>query len=161
MNYTETIIFQWLHAVKDPEIPVLSIVDLGIISSIECSESKVSISVTPTFLGCPAVDVIKNDIHTTLKKQGVPDDAIDVTIDFTHPWSSERITQEGKAALRQFGIGPPPTGPIADLSILERTECPQCGSHNTELRSPFGPTLCRSIHFCTDCRETFEQFKPL
>ena len=156
---TTALIQEWLEEVKDPEIPVLSIVDLGIITGVEINGDAVTVALTPTFTGCPALDQIKADIRETLSRKGVKDVTVEVT--FRTTWTTDRITERGKEALRQFGIAPPVLGYIADLDILEHAICPRCNGNNTEVKNSFGATLCRSIHYCTDCREAFEQFKPL
>ncbi|MEM7109046.1 MAG: 1,2-phenylacetyl-CoA epoxidase subunit PaaD [Bacteroidota bacterium] len=151
---------EWLDEVKDPEIPVLSLVDLGVITNIDIHDSGVRVAMTPTFVGCPAIDYMKNDIVEVLQKNGVS--KVDVDVNFEESWNSNKITKKGRKALKEFGLAPPPKhNLIVDLDILERVQCPNCNSENTELRSPFGPTACRSIHHCFDCKETFEQFKPL
>jgi ring-1,2-phenylacetyl-CoA epoxidase subunit PaaD len=153
-------IYRWLEEVKDPEIPVLSLVDLGVITEVTIHEGSVRIEMTPTFVGCPALDYMKVDVKEVLKKYGVRDVSVDVT--FKKVWSTERISEKGKAALKQFGLAPPPSNKLfTDLEILETAICPRCNGTNTELKNPFGPTLCRSIHYCHDCREAFEQFKPV
>lgn len=155
---TKEKIYKWLEEVKDPEIPVLSLVDLGVISSITIGE-KVKIEMTPTFVGCPAIDYMKNDIIDTLKKYQI-DAEVEVT--FRKPWSSDLISEKGKIALKKYGLAPPPDRKIfTDLEILENAECPRCSTTNTELRNPFGPTLCRAIYYCNTCKEAFEQFKPV
>jgi ring-1,2-phenylacetyl-CoA epoxidase subunit PaaD len=152
-------IYKILDAVKDPEIPVLSITDLGIITGIERRNDIVRVQVTPTFVGCPALDYMKSEIISVLKENNIN---AEVHVSFSEPWSSDRISERGRAALKEFGLGPPPKSQlIEDISVLETSECPRCGSMNTELKSAFGPTLCRSIHFCDDCKETYEQFKPI
>ena len=160
MQLTQTIILNWLEDVKDPEIPVLSLVDLGVIRQIDVNENNVSILLTPTFVGCPALDMMKDDIVTNLKGHGINDVKIAVT--FREPWTSDMISEKGKAALKKFGLAPPPTNQlIGDIDVLEHASCPRCGGNNTELKNTFGPTLCRSIHYCLDCRDAFEQFKPI
>jgi len=155
-----TEIYQWLEEVKDPEIPVLSLVDLGVITEVEMDGSKVRIELTPTFAGCPAMEVMKNEIIEKLKSKGVND--IEVQISFRVPWSSEFISEKGKKALKQYGFAPPPSNKLfTDLEILETAICPRCDGTNTVMKSPFGPTLCRSLYYCNDCKEAFEQFKPL
>ena len=154
------LIYQWLEEVKDPEIPVLSLVDLGVITEVEIDGGKVKVELTPTFAGCPAMEVMKNEIIEKLKSKGIPD--IEVQISFRIPWSSEFISEKGKKALKQYGFAPPPSNKLfTDLEILEIAICPRCDSTNTELKNPFGPTLCRAIYYCHDCKEAFEQFKPL
>jgi ring-1,2-phenylacetyl-CoA epoxidase subunit PaaD len=153
-------IYRWLDEVKDPEIPVLSLVDLGVITEVELNGNKVKIELTPTFAGCPAMEVMKNEIIEKLKSNGVEE--VEVQISFRVPWSSEFISEKGKKALKQYGFAPPPSNRLfTDLEILETAICPRCDGTNTELKNPFGPTLCRSIYYCHDCKEAFEQFKPL
>lgn len=153
-------IYQWLEEVKDPEIPVLSLVDLGVITGIEIDNKKVIVDMTPTFVGCPALDMMKQEIVGVLTRHGVND--VEVRVSFAIPWTSDRLSEKGKAALKSFGLAPPPSlQVIEDLDVLVHAACPRCEGINTELRNTFGPTLCRSIHYCHDCHEAFEQFKPL
>lgn len=153
-------VYEWLGEVKDPEIPVLSLVDLGVITGVEINNASVMVEMTPTFVGCPALDVMKEDITAVLKKHGA--EHVDVRISFAVPWTSDRISEKGKIALKSFGLAPPPTlQVIEDLDVLVHATCPRCDGTNTEIRNTFGPTLCRSIHYCFDCSEAFEQFKPL
>jgi ring-1,2-phenylacetyl-CoA epoxidase subunit PaaD len=157
---TTSQIYEWLEAVKDPEIPVLSLVDLGVITEVEVEGENVKIEMTPTFVGCPAIDYMKEEVKSLLISKGVKN--IEVNVTFKKAWSSDLITEKGKAALKQYGLAPPPsTSVFTDLEILEHAICPRCNNSNTELKSPFGPTLCRSIYYCNDCREAFEQFKPV
>lgn len=153
-------IMEWLEQVKDPEIPVLSLVDLGVITSVTVQGGSVRIDMTPTFVGCPALSAMQEEIRKVLWGKGVDD--IEISVSFTDPWTSDKISEKGKAALKSYGLAPPPPRQVfADLEILQPAECPRCGSHNTDLRNPFGTTLCRAIHYCRDCKESFEQFKPL
>jgi len=153
-------IYGWLEEVKDPEIPVLSLVDMGVITGVEVESGKARIEMTPTFVGCPALDMMKEDIVEVLKKNGVAE--VVVNVSFKKPWSSDLISEKGRKALKQFGLAPPPAATVVDdIDLLRYASCPRCGGENTELRNPFGPTLCRSIHYCNDCKEAFEQFKPL
>ncbi|AHM62555.1 phenylacetate-CoA oxygenase, paaj subunit [Flammeovirgaceae bacterium 311] len=158
---TETTVREWLEAVKDPEIPVLSLNDLGVITGITViNERHVRVRMTPTFVGCPALDFMKQEVEQVLQEKGI--EQAEVEVSFETPWSSDRITERGREALKKFGLAPPPQQAlIEDLDILENVECPNCGSTETQLKTPFGPTLCRAIHYCTRCKETFEQFKPL
>lgn len=161
MTYNKEDILHWLDEVKDPEIPVLSLNDLGVITDVSVAGSgKVRVEMTPTFVGCPAIDYMKSDVREVLAKHGVED--VEVQVSFDTQWNSNMISEKGRKALKDFGLAPPPKhNLIVDLDILEQIECPNCGSHNTDMKSPFGPTLCRSIHHCFDCKETFEQFKPI
>lgn len=154
-------VYGWLEEVKDPEIPVISLVDLGVITNVDIQDDHVKVEMTPTFVGCPAMDYMKNEVMAVLINHGVINP--EVSIDFKHGWSSDKISEKGKLALKQFGLAPPPpTREIhTDLHILEHAKCPRCDGTHTEMKSPFGPTLCRSLHYCLDCHEAFEQFKPL
>jgi len=161
MTITEDEIKVWLDEVKDPEIPVLSLNDLGVITKIDINPSgKVVVNMTPTFAGCPAMDVMQQDVVDVLTKRGIEDK--EVIVSFEDPWNSNKITEKGRKALAEFGLAPPPKyNMVVDIDIIERVDCPQCGSDNTEMKTPFGPTLCRSIHRCNSCGESFEQFKPV
>lgn len=153
-------ILKWLEEVKDPEIPVLSLVDLGVITSVEKNGEKVKVEMTPTFVGCPAMDVMKQDVIDVLHKYGIKE--VEVDVNFKNSWSSDNITEKGKKALKSFGLAPPQNSAlVSDIDFLEHVACPRCDGTNTSLRNPFGPTLCRSIHYCNDCKEAFEQFKPI
>ncbi len=153
-------ILAWLEEVKDPEIPVLSLVDLGVITSVETDGKRVKVEMTPTFVGCPAMEVMRQDVIDVLKKYGITD--IEVDVNFKKSWSSDNISEKGKKALKSFGLAPPQHNAlINDIDFLEHVACPRCEGTNTVLKNPFGPTLCRSIHYCNDCRDAFEQFKPV
>lgn len=159
-EFNEDEIYRWLEEVKDPEIPVLSLVDLGVINSVTISGDVVKIEMTPTFVGCPALDMMQDEMRDLLSKKGVR--KIDIEVSFKIPWTSDRISEKGKQALKQFGLSPPPPRQLfVDLDILENATCPRCGNTHTDLRSTFGATLCRAIYYCRDCQDAFEQFKPL
>ena len=160
MEYTKNDILQWLEAVKDPEIPVISLVDLGVITGIQIDKSgKVTVNMTPTFAGCPAMDFMKREVEQVLRHKGLE---FEVNISYKSQWSSNRITEKGRKALKKFGLAPPQKYQlIPDLEVLEKTACPYCDSDDTELKSPFGPTLCRSLHYCNNCKQAFELFKPV
>jgi ring-1,2-phenylacetyl-CoA epoxidase subunit PaaD len=159
--WTEKQIWELLGQVKDPEIPVLSLVDLGVITEVHLSPAqKVRVQMTPTFSGCPAMEYMRKAVEEALAAAGIA--SFEVVMSFEHPWNSNKITPKGREALQKFGLAPPPVYQVfTDLKILEHVPCPYCRSENTTLRSPFGPTLCRSLHFCNDCRQMFEQFKPV
>lgn len=153
-------IYELLAEVKDPEIPVLSLIDLGVITGVEVAGDRILIQMTPTFVGCSALDLMQTEIRQVLAGRGMRD--VEIEVSYRQPWTSDRISEKGKQALKKFGLAPPPPRQLfADLDILEHAECPRCGNTNTELRNTFGATLCRAIHFCHDCREAFEQFKPV
>jgi len=154
-------VLNWLEEVKDPEIPVLSLIDLGVIREVKVDKTHgVKVKMTPTFTGCPAMDYMKKEVEGVLEKKGVEE--YEVKISFESRWNSNMISEKGRRALKKFGLAPPPQhNQLFDLDILENIECPYCGSENTEMRTPFGPTLCRSMHYCHACKQAFEQFKPL
>jgi ring-1,2-phenylacetyl-CoA epoxidase subunit PaaD len=157
----ESAVWAALHDVHDPEIPAISVVDLGVVRSVEAADGRIRVELLPTFVGCPAIDVMRESVEERLR--GFANE-ISVEISFREPWTSERITPEGRARLRESGFGPPAPSDheSADgraLPVLPVAECPYCGSRNTTLENAFGPTLCRSIYHCTDCRQPFEQFK--
>ena len=161
MTFSENEIRAWLEEVKDPEIPTVSIVDLGMIESIQINEDAVFVEVIPTFAGCPALRYIQEDIKSCLERHGVQNPI--VTMNRTKPWSTDRITERGRKLILDFGLSPPPkiAPAMIELPILQNAVCPKCFSLDTRLIIPFGPTLCRAIHQCHSCLETFEQFKPL
>ena len=150
-----------LESVKDPEIPVVSVVDLGMITKVVIGNESVSVYMTPTFTACPAIETIKKDIKICVEKIA-GGKRVEVIVDFAVAWTSNRITEKGKVLLKNFGLAPPPKhdGEIS-LSMISDAKCPFCDSTNTSFRSPFGATLCRSFHYCYDCKQAFEQFKPL
>ena len=156
-------ILTWLQAVKDPEIPTISLVDLGVVRAVEIDEATggVYVQLTPTFAGCPAMDYMRRDVERTLLAHGVPSVRVDSSL--REAWSSDMLTEAGRAALRAHRLSPPPVlgNVVFDLDFLEYAECPNCHGHHTELRTPFGATLCRAVHFCFDCQQLFEQFKPI
>jgi ring-1,2-phenylacetyl-CoA epoxidase subunit PaaD len=150
-----------LAEVADPEIPVLSVVDLGVIRSIEAApDGALTVGVAPTYSGCPATAVIKADIAAALGRAGFsPVRVIDV---LSPPWSSDWISAEGRRKLEAYGIAPPPE-PVATVRALREPEasvrCPRCGSIDTQLLSEFGSTPCKALHRCRACLEPFDRFK--
>jgi len=162
MSHKTTIaaVYESLEHVMDPEIPVLSVIDLGMITGVELEAGAVHVKMIPTFAACPAVSYIRNNIKITLEKElGI---AVSVEVDKEVHWQSNRMTAAAKEKLKNFGIAPPQilAGEVSSEILLE-IPCPHCGSKETYLRSPFGSTLCRAIHFCKACGQVFEQFKPL
>ncbi len=165
-NQKSEIVWAALEEVKDPEIPVISVVDMGMITNVELrvtdnGQQAAMVTMTPTFVGCPAIEVIKQDIRGQLLKAGF--DEVTVNVDFENHWSSDRMKPEAKLKLEKFGLAPPPELKDEELSeeVLNRVRCPHCGSTDTTLRSSFGSTLCRAIRFCFNCKQGFEQFKPV
>jgi ring-1,2-phenylacetyl-CoA epoxidase subunit PaaD len=160
----EARIWSELRAIADPEIPAISLVDLGVIGSVTVDDQRVEVELLPTFVGCPAIDVMQEQIAERIGALGVADE-VNVRLSFDPPWTSDRITPEGRERLRLSGFAPPQIGPapvgssLEELTVLPVAECPYCGSRNTTLENPFGPTLCRAIYHCASCRQPFEQFK--
>jgi ring-1,2-phenylacetyl-CoA epoxidase subunit PaaD len=159
----EAAIWAALHDVHDPEIPTISVVDLGVIGGVETTDGRIRVELLPTFVGCPAINVLQDSITERLREFA---DDVRVDISFAEPWTTERITDDGRAALRAAGFAPPPRHQdeprdLQMLPVLPVAECPYCGSRNTTLENAFGPTLCRAIYHCADCRQPFEQFKEV
>lgn len=161
MILNKEIVTSWLQEVKDPEIPVLSLIDLGVITDIIIENNNaVCIKMTPTFAGCPAIDFMKKEVEETLTKNGLSD--YSVIVSFEQQWNSNMISEEGRRALKKFGLAPPPKhNLIFDIDIIGNAQCPYCNSNDTFMHTPFGPTLCRSMHYCNNCKQAFEQFKPI
>lgn len=161
-NITKEEILCLLQEVKDPEIPRVSVVELGMITDVKISpDNKVQIKMTPTFAGCPAVDILKSEIKNKILELPVED--VTVKVDYDVQWSSDRITEEGRKHLKDSGFALPAHlhNEFVTIDLLTNVECPFCGSKKTRLRNPFGPTLCRAIHYCDACSQAFEQFKPV
>ena len=161
VKHTVKSIEELLQQVKDPEIPTISLIDLGVITDINISkEQVVHIKMTPTFAGCPAMDYMKNNVEEVLAENDIS--AFKVEMNYNTQWSSNNITANGLKALKKHGLAPPPQhNLIIDIELLEKARCPFCNSEDTSLKSPFGPTLCRSLHYCNACSQAFEQFKPV
>jgi ring-1,2-phenylacetyl-CoA epoxidase subunit PaaD len=163
---TETLerrVWDALSTVPDPEIPTCSIVDLGMVERVEVTEGAVEVDLLPTFVGCPAKDVIGEDVEAALGGAG-DGRAVRVSFVYDPPWTTERITEKGKAGLRALGISPhweqPAGGPVTITLLRDSgTPCPYCGSPDTVMEAAFGPTPCRTTHFCRSCRNPFEGFK--
>jgi ring-1,2-phenylacetyl-CoA epoxidase subunit PaaD len=159
---TATEVWAALAEIPDPEIPVISLVDLGVIRNVEVTDGHVRVAFTPTFLGCPAQEVMRDAIAASIRDLGA-DPEVDVVLDDS--WSTDRITPEGREKLRDSGFAPPAPREAGapKLIQLERGafRCPYCGSTDTRLENIFGPTPCRSLRYCASCRQPFEQFKTL
>jgi ring-1,2-phenylacetyl-CoA epoxidase subunit PaaD len=157
---SEQAIWQALREVPDPEIPTVNLVDLGVILRVELDAEarRVRVLLLPTFSGCPAIEIMRDLIRERVARLG-----LEVHVDVTREirWSSDRITEAGRACLTRAGVAPPAPANSALIPLIEPAKCPYCGSHHTTLESAFGPTLCRAIAYCRDCKQPFEQFKPL
>lgn len=150
--------WQILEQITDPEIPVISIVDLGIVRDVHVDENTVEIFITPTYSGCPAMDVISMNISMELLENGFKN--VKITQQLSPAWTTDWMTEEGKEKLKVYGIAPP-VGKAIDQKYLEKlkVECPQCHSKNTKLLSQFGSTACKALYQCQDCKEPFDYFK--
>jgi ring-1,2-phenylacetyl-CoA epoxidase subunit PaaD len=151
-----------LAEIPDPEIPVISVVDLGVVRDVEVKDGRVRVEFTPTFLGCPALEVMRDQMAARIAELGAEPE-VEVVLDDS--WSTDRITPEGREKLRAAGFAPPAPR-SADTPALVQLEsnafrCPYCGSQDTALENIFGPTPCRSLRYCRSCRQPFEQFKTI
>ncbi|HYI66154.1 MAG TPA: 1,2-phenylacetyl-CoA epoxidase subunit PaaD [Candidatus Limnocylindrales bacterium] len=154
-------VWQALAEIPDPEIPAISLVDLGVIGEVRIGPDLVHVELLPTFVGCPAIDVMRERIGERLTELAIAD-RVEVEVSFATPWTSERISDAGRERLRLSGFAPPVMSAgdgLDELAVLPIAECPYCGSRSTTLENPFGPTLCRAIYHCAECRQPFEQFK--
>jgi ring-1,2-phenylacetyl-CoA epoxidase subunit PaaD len=159
---SEAQVWDALAEIPDPEIPVISLVELGVVRDVEVEDGRVRIGFTPTFLGCPALEVMREAMADRIRELGAEPEVRVVTED---AWSTDRITTEGREKLRASGFAPPvPRGESAPTLVqLESNafRCPYCSSRDTKLENIFGPTPCRSLRYCNACRQPFEQFKTL
>jgi len=150
-------------SVVDPELPMLTLADLGVLRAVELDGNQVRVAIAPTYSGCPAVAEMRADVVRKLHDEGFDD--VQVRVELDPPWRTDDITEHGRAVLAEHGIAPPGAvrRPIAvQLGVhIDAPACPQCGSSRTAVLSPFGPTPCLALCRCLDCRETFEHMKPL
>lgn len=153
-------VWQWMTEVYDPEIPVLNVVELGIVRGVAVQGEHVEITITPTYSGCPAMRTIEEDIKEILAEKGISDFNILTTL--SPPWTTDWMTDEARAKLQAEGIAPPQKG-SADKGLLmgrvRDVKCPRCGSHETYMISQFGSTACKSLYKCSSCLEPFDYFK--
>ncbi|KAF7956357.1 phenylacetate-CoA oxygenase subunit PaaJ [Cupriavidus sp. UYMU48A] len=156
-------VWTWLGQVPDPEIPVISVVDLGIVRDVAWVDETCVITITPTYSGCPAMTVIRDDIERVLAAQGV--DRVNVQTRLAPAWTTDWMSPRGKASLSGYGIAPP-AQQVIDISSIGRkaspalvVACPHCGSRHTRLVSQFGSTACKALYRCGDCKEPFDYFK--
>ncbi len=151
-----------LAGIPDPEIPVISLVELGVVKDVSVDGDRVHVAFTPTFLGCPALERMRAEMEATITALGAEPD-VEVVLDDS--WSTDRITLEGREKLRAAGFAPPPPRAAAEPSLVQLQSathrCPYCGSADTRLENLFGPTPCRSLRYCPSCRQPFEQFKTI
>jgi ring-1,2-phenylacetyl-CoA epoxidase subunit PaaD len=153
-------IWNILSEVKDPEVPVLSVIDLGIVRSVGIDGDEINVAITPTYSGCPAMNVIAMDIRLQLMEKGYR--KVSIRQQLSPAWTTDWMTEEGKRKLKAFGIAPPnPKQQFCKEEMFqqEAVQCPRCDSYHTELISQFGSTACKSMYRCLDCGEAFDHFK--
>jgi ring-1,2-phenylacetyl-CoA epoxidase subunit PaaD len=147
-------VWQWLAQVPDPEVPVLNVLDLGVVRQVQVTDNHITIAITPTYTGCPAMDMISMNIKLALLQQGAQ--TVTVTQQLLPVWTTDWITPEGKQKLQDYGIAPPQgNADNEDTDII----CPQCKTTNTQLVSQFGSTACKALYKCNNCLEPFDYFK--
>jgi ring-1,2-phenylacetyl-CoA epoxidase subunit PaaD len=154
-------VWEALAEIPDPEIPVISLVDLGVVKGVEVENGTVHVDFTPTFMGCPALEAMQRAMESKIAGLGAE---AEITVRLDDSWSTDDITAEGREKLRKAGFAPPtprPAGPIELVQLQRGFRCPYCGSTETRLENLFGPTPCRSIRYCDACRQPFEQFKTI
>ena len=161
MTFVENkkLIFRYLSEISDPEIPVINIVEMGVVRDVLFHASNIEIKLTPTYSGCPAMDMIHQLIKEKLYSKGYND--VVVTLVYKPVWTTDWMSDETKEKLARFGIAPP-LGKVASKKTLlnnEYVSCPQCGSKNTEMKSMFGSTACKALYVCKKCLEPFDYFK--
>jgi ring-1,2-phenylacetyl-CoA epoxidase subunit PaaD len=159
---TEAEVWEALAGIADPEIPVISLVELGVVRDVEVEDGRVRVEFTPTFLGCPALEVMRDQMAAKVRELGAEPDIRVIADD---SWSTDRITPAGREKLREAGFAPPAPRRAGAPSLVQLQRgpfrCPYCGSTDTELENIFGPTPCRSLRYCKTCRQPFEQFKTI
>jgi len=157
---SEKDIWQLLEEVKDPEVPVLSVIDLGIVRAVKTDDDKIDIIITPTYSGCPAMDVISMDIRLKLIEKGFRN--VSIQHQLSPAWTTDWMSEGGKQKLKAYGIAPPnPKQQFCKEEMFrqEAVQCPRCNSYHTELISQFGSTACKAMYRCLDCKEAFDYFK--
>ncbi len=158
MNYNKEQILAILATIADPEIPVISISEIGMLKDVIISENGYEVILTPTYTGCPAMGIIAEDIITKLKENNIS--PVTVKTVFDTAWTTDNISKEAKEKMRRYGIAPPLTRSCNnEIFTINVIPCPQCGSFNTVLVSRFGSTACKAMYKCSDCMEPFEYFK--
>lgn len=160
---TEDQIWTWLQEVIDPEIPVLNVVEMGIVRDVRLDEESVVVSITPTYSGCPAMNAIEMEIRKKLQEKGISE--FEIRTDFKESWTTDWMTDHAKTKLKEYGIAPPEETESSDdfLTNLKSSQkvvpCPYCDSLDTVLQSEFGSTACKSQYYCNNCNQPFEHFK--
>ncbi|MCX8111913.1 MAG: phenylacetate-CoA oxygenase subunit PaaJ [Bacteroidia bacterium] len=156
-SLTPDTIREWLKSIPDPEIPHVSVVDMGMVGEIRVEEEGVQVELIPTFAGCPAVKLLQQSIEALLREKGLKPK---VHVEYSRPWQAEYVTEAGWTALRKAGFAIPKKLTDDPREMFSEVACPRCHSEAVSLTSPFGPTACRAIFYCHSCGEAFELFKP-
>lgn len=161
IKHSKEEIWKFLSEIPDPEIPVISIAELGVLRKVEIENSKVTVTITPTYSGCPAMKTFEDDIKSKLKDYNISN--FEVKTVHSPAWTTDWITEDAREKLRKFGIAPPING-TQDKGLLfgsndKKINCPLCKSQNTILKSQFGSTACKALYQCNDCLEPFDYFK--
>ena len=153
-------IWELLESVMDPEVPVISIIDLGVVREINYKDEHCHIKITPTYSGCPAMQVIEDDICSTLKENGIDNISIETVL--SPAWTTDWLSENAREKLKAYGIAPPEKNSVDKNALFakpKKIQCPQCQSHNTKMVSQFGSTACKALYRCEDCLEPFDYFK--
>lgn len=157
--YTKAEIFSYLSAIPDPEIPVLSIQEMGMLRDVTITDDNCEVIITPTYTGCPAMGIIEDDIKTTLHNKGIK--SVNVKMVYSPAWTTDWMTSAAKEKMRVYGIAPP-TNSVCNkwtVGTEQKIRCPRCNSIHTSIISHFGSTACKALYKCEDCKEPFEYFK--
>ena len=161
LSFPDWNVFEILYAISDPEIPVLSILDMGVVRKVQQLDTYIEIDLTPTYSGCPAMDTIADDIKKAFAEANLK---AKVNLVLAPAWSTDWITETGRRRLQEYGIVPPQTAATDKSALIDEKQvlpCPRCGSENTRLISQFGSTACKALFQCDSCLEPFEYFKCL
>ncbi len=160
---TKEKVYEWLSQVSDPEVPVLTVLDMGVVRDVVLDETsdgtEATITITPTYSGCPAMDMISMNIRMALLSRGIK--KVHIKEQLSPAWTTDWMNDEAKQKLKEYGIAPPQRKSVKELGMFEeeKVPCPRCGSEETELVSQFGPTSCKALYKCNSCKEPFEYFK--
>jgi ring-1,2-phenylacetyl-CoA epoxidase subunit PaaD len=157
---TQTQIWNYLDEICDPEIPVLSVTDLGIVREVNLDENRVEVVITPTYSGCPAMDMISVNIKAGLQAKGI--EKVEIKMVWSPAWTTDWMTERGREKLKAYGIAPPVESNVDKMALFsepDSIQCPRCNSLNTKVLSNFGSTACKAMHQCEDCKEPFDYFK--
>lgn len=157
LEITRNTILDVLSVIKDPEIPVVTIQEIGLLKDVNIENGNIEIVVTPTYNSCPAMEIIMQDIRFILKENKILN--FKIVVDQCHPWSTDDISMEAKSKLKAYGIAPPLSRSHCNHAVQENIQCPRCDCYDTQVVSHFGSTLCKALYKCNHCLETFDYFK--